>query len=244
MTISVKSYNLNKKYIKKPKTKNKMNSINSVKEFKKFSLKFQQENGKPFAYGIGIVFKDSKGEKIGCQWYSVNKEANLGVSAVIMHNLQMNKKYLLEHENIHLEISTELIDKMLNEYLHVFKNGRPHPNIDALKNAKSASEKNSRTEAVVIFYGKEETLKKPILNIEDGTFRLALISQSKYKESELCLEKMESAVPNVAWTVTVVGPLTQNNWDKIKHKSEEKPFIGKTPPDDWEIPFFKEEKVK
>lgn len=240
LTIDLQSCNLYKKHFKKQlKTNRKMEPINSVNDFKGFSEKFQQENGKPFAYGIGIVFKNSAGHVIGYVWYSVNKNENPGVGAAIMHSLQMNKEYLFANKKIYLEISTALIDKILNEYLHVFNDSGNHPNIDALKKAKVATEKNSRVEAVVIFYAEEETLKKQITGIEDGAFRLALVAQSKYKKYELCLERVESIVPKLAWTKK--GPRTQHHWDKIKAKSKQNPIIDRVPPENWEIPFFKEE---
>jgi hypothetical protein len=219
-----------------------MNPIKSVDDFKKFIIDFKQKHGKPFAYGIGIAFKNSKDRSIGFQWYSVNKDENLGTAASLMHILQIKKNFLFEQENIALEIGLITIDKMLNEYLHVFNDdGGYHPNIEALKNAKAAIEKNVKVEAMVIFYAKEETLKKQILGVEDATFRLALISQSKYKKDEICLDRIDNIVPNLAWTKE--GPFSLKKWDSIKSESKEKPVIAKIPPKNWSVPTIKKKEV-
>lgn len=166
--------------------------IETKEAFKEFSEKFQKENKMPFAYAIGVCYKDSNGNTISNKWHTMNIQENMGTVAAILHHfeLDMEKTPLcyLEIENPESDIPT-----IVNGYMSPFSSepAIKHPNLTALK---------YHGRICFIAYADESILKEQeIQSIPDAHFRLVAISRLKYKPNTLCLDKLFSILPTLVY---------------------------------------------
>lgn len=164
-------------------------ALETKEEFKEFSDKFQKKNKMPFAYALGICFKDTKGNTIAHKWLTMNFGENMGTASAIMHHLELNldQNPLCYVENLHSDLS-----QLMNWYFPAFRGDKGvHLNIEAL---------TSFGNICFIAYADESILKEQeIQSIADAHFRLAAISRLHYKPNTLCLDKLFTILPTVVY---------------------------------------------
>ncbi|MCX6757293.1 MAG: DapH/DapD/GlmU-related protein [Candidatus Nomurabacteria bacterium] len=198
--------------------------INNKEEFGIFSKEYQEKHEMPFAFGIGVNYKDSKKNTLATRWLSVNvaineKDRNFGTASALLEffNIEMGEKTPFCYK----EFSTKISMDILSSYFHMFveDDTKRHENVEALQSFSKSSSENINSFSV-IFYHKEEFLTtQPIQNIADAHFRLALISRLKYKPNVLNLEKVFSTLPTLVWTSN--GVFTPEEYNKTKWMSGE-----------------------
>lgn len=215
--------------------------IHTVDDFKEFSDKFSNKNKMPFAFGLGINYKDSiKKETIATKWLTVNVSQNFGTAAAIMEFFDIN---LEKTSSFYQEVSKEEISALKATYFTPFVNdGKYHENVEVL-NELSINAGDHINSCSLIFYGSEDILlKNDIESIPDAHFRLALMSRLKYKPNTLGLENLFSMLPTLAYTesgVYTVDEWNMRNWIKIKNTSS-MVIIDKIPLLVWGAPIPEE----
>ena len=207
--------------------------IRTVDEFQKFAINFQEEHEMPYAFGLGINYKNSGQNTIAVKWLTVNVQENMGTASAVMKVFGIE----LGSDPFYGEFTKEDAQMIVRRYFNVYcLDGKYHENICALKLlAKNTPAAHSYS---VIFYKDESCLlHSPISSIGDAHFRLALMSRSKYKPNTLCLDKMFNILPTLVYTDYGVYEVEEYNQKIWGGENCSGVVVDKTPPLLWGAPI-------
>ena len=183
-------------------------------DFTQFAEEFKATHRMPFAYAIGLAYKDKDGNTIANKWLSVNVNNNFGTASALLEALEME---VPESELLYKEFNLDELQGLLGEYFDVFNDdGKYHENIQALSMVRSELPpglQESRVYGSVIMYPNEDfLLKNAVGSIGDAHFRLAAMSQLRYKPNTLCLDKIFETLPILHFTAK--GVYTTQEWNE------------------------------
>ncbi|MCX6752807.1 MAG: DapH/DapD/GlmU-related protein [Candidatus Nomurabacteria bacterium] len=201
-----------------------MEQIKTKDDFKKFVEDFKKENTLPYAYALGIAYKDEKDQAIATRWLSTNVQQNEGFLSVILHALGT-----IIEETTFWYLSDKSQD-ILKDYFMPFEGEDGHANIDVLKTGQSKSL------YIIIYPTRESLTEKGPINNADALCRLTMISRLHFKPNELNLDGMFGLLNNLYYTE--YGALTENQWEKefLKGKIVQPISCDKIPPLWWGAP--------
>jgi 2,3,4,5-tetrahydropyridine-2-carboxylate N-succinyltransferase len=212
----------------------KTQPIGTILEFNIFSENFQRSNEMPDAYGIGLNYKNSKGELLAVKWLTINVGENAGTASVLMESFELNLK---DNAYVYHEFLREDANNLINYYFLPFINdNKHHANIEALR-ALNVDGTGADSYSVIL-YKKEDILKEDaVINIADAHFRLSSISRRKFRPNTLCLKNLFNVLPNVVYAGNKVYDIEDWNQKHWQNSSHVQVVIDKIPLLNWGAPI-------
>ena len=222
----------------------KRTEITSVDEFKEFSSQFQKEHTMPYAFGIGLCFKNSTGQPIAHKWLSLNVDENMGTASALMDyfQIEMTGNSPLYFSGKNFSFTNKAVETIFHMYFHPFEDdGAHHENIVALDTI-VVNDFEELSEPALIFYPTKEIFETAVASNADAHFRLAAISRLKFKPNTICLDDLFAVLPNLVWTsIGSVHPVDE--WNQSISNMQIRILIDKIPLLTWGAPIPSEVRI-
>ncbi len=160
---------------------------------------------RPTAFAIGVATIAPSGKVLDTSYPVVNFEENYG-SAAVFAELAGYRSGTSTHR-----LTAAQLDSALATFAPFVGDGKPHPNIDALRSIRGTLDQpclSGTREAVVAFIG---ALTDPPTDASDVYLRLHLLSHRKVAPNAQSLDGAFGHLNNVVWTN--LGPFDPDGFD-------------------------------
>lgn len=204
-----------------------MKKIETKDEFNKFVKEFKSENTLPYAYALGIGYRNEKGEVIAVRWLSTNivNDTNTGFLSALLYS------FGTIIDKVTFWALSDRANDMLNDYFMPFMEEQEHQNIDVLKLGQSKSI------YTIIYPNRESLTKEAPTSSHDALCRLTMLSRLQFKPNELNLDGIFDMLPKLYYTTQ--GALTEKQWKNkfIQGEIIQPLCFDKFPPLYWGAPI-------